>query len=200
MRWHLDGLEVLMATTWQTLEEAGASDTHPFRTPALATASNRGPSVRAVVLRRAERAQRTLMCFTDARTTKVRHVSACRRVEWLFFDPAERVQLRAAGVATVHRGDVVARAAWEQTPLASRLNYCATSAPGTEIATPDASLPVVWRERLPTAEETERGWSNFAVILTTVDRLDWLQLAEPLHHRAVFTWDGERFVGQWVVP
>jgi 3-hydroxyisobutyrate dehydrogenase len=200
MKWPLDDLETLLATAWQTLEEAGASGTHPFRTPALATASDRGPAVRAVVLRQPERAGRTLLCFTDARTIKVRHVSACRRVEWLFFDPQEQVQLRAAGVATVHRGDVVARAAWEQTPPAHRVLYRAESAPGTTIPTPDESLPAEWPDRLPSAEETERGWPNFAVLLTTVDRLDWLQFGERGHRRAVFAWDGQRFVGQWVRP
>jgi hypothetical protein len=41
---------------------------------------------------------------------------------------------------------------------------------------------------------------NFAVILLTVDRLDWLRLAPGAHRRAGFTWDEDVLRATWLVP
>ena len=77
------------------------------------------------------------------------------------------------------------------------------AAPEVEASSVPAAEPA--REAAPAAAppgepshpEPER---NFAVILVTIDRLDWLRLARETHRRAGFTWDGDMVRGTWLVP
>ena len=157
-------------------------------------------SVRTVVLRQVQPASRELVCQSDYRSRKCWEIRKNPQVRWLFYHPDEHIQIRAGGPAVVHQLDAVARAAWERTPLANRRNYCTPLAPGTRLADPDAGLAGRWKNGLPTLEETEVGWPNFAVIVTTVDQLEWLHLRPEGHRRAGFTWVGNQFSGHWLVP
>ena len=200
MDWPATKLDDLLALTWQALA-AGASELqHPFRTPACATASELEPALRLVVLRGVDVTARQLACHTDLRSAKCRELRRNERAQWLFHDPAARVQVRAGGATQIHTGDALARDAWQRTPLASRTNYCTRWAPGARLAGPDDALPAAWRVHGPTVEEAEAGWANFAVLVTTVEHFEWLQLRAEGHRRAGFTWTGEQYVGHWLVP
>jgi hypothetical protein len=56
---------------------------HPWRTPVLGTTENNNCRLRTVVLRQAT-AKLSLWFYTDARSTKVRHIRRHPHVEWLF--------------------------------------------------------------------------------------------------------------------
>jgi 3-hydroxyisobutyrate dehydrogenase len=100
----------------------------------------------------------------------------------------------------IHHGDETARQAWQQTPSSSRLNYLTEFAPGTVLEKPSSGLPEVLLERNLTAEESESGWQNFALIETTISRFDWLHLTTRGHRRVEFVWTGEDFIGHWLTP
>ena len=200
MDWTTTNLDELVAQIWRALERAGHEEGNPFRTPSLGTANELEVSLRTVVLRHVHPATRELTCHADYRSRKIWDIRKNPQVGWLFHHPGEKIQVRAGGTALVHQNNSVARAAWQGTPLANRLNYCTALAPGTRLAGPDTSLPAQWKHSPPTLEETEAGWPNFAVIRTTIDHLEWLHLRPEAHRRAGFTWMENHFSGHWLVP
>jgi pyridoxamine 5'-phosphate oxidase len=170
---------------------------HAFHTPVFGT----GFSLRTVVLRRVEVEAQMLRCHTDWRSPKVAQIQAQPEVQWLFYDPVSKVQLRLRALACLHHLDEVAAEAWEQTALMSRRCYGTVAAPGSPLAEAGSGLATELLGRSPTVEESAPGWPNFAVIVTRVWELDWLYLCANGNRRAVFTRDGEAgWQQQWVVP
>ena len=200
MNWNCTDLPDLLRQIHHALQIALSDPANPLRTAAFVTAPDSHPTARTVVLRRADRDARQLLFHTDTRSAKLRELERNSSVAWLFYHPTEQFQIRAEGTATRHPPDELVRAAWATTPLPNRLNYCTTLPPGTPLNDPDAGLPAAWRHREPTLEETETGWANFAVVVTTVTRLEWLLLRPQGARRALFTWDGSAWSAQWLVP
>jgi pyridoxamine 5'-phosphate oxidase len=197
----VESLTEILEQTWTALRCAVADSSDAFRTPALGTIGDQRPCLRTVVLRRVEPSRRTVACYTDARSAKVREIRACPAVSWLFFCPKRNVQIRTEGPAAIHHLDAVAREAWSRTSLWGRRGYCVEPAPETEMKAPSSGLPASFVGRAPTEAESEAGWPNFAVIATTIDRFDWLRLDDARgHRRAQFAWSGDRYTGRWVVP
>jgi pyridoxamine 5'-phosphate oxidase len=193
-------LATLPARLWSELERAVAEPANPFRTPVLGTSNLFECALRVVVLRRADAAKRQLIAYSDARAQKVHQLKLCEQAHWLFHDPARRAQLRVSAGMMVHQNDAIAREHWQALPLAARRNYCANLPPGTDIHAPgDAIAPEL---KLPsvTKQQLEVGYENFAVLVATVDQIDWLQLGEETHTRAVFNWTATCWSGLWLVP
>jgi hypothetical protein len=109
-------------------------------------------------------------------------------VQWLFYDPAARVQIRLRGRCRIHHRDPLADALWETVPEANRVNYRSPHAPGEPLTDPSAESP------------GSSGGENFAVLLTTVDEMDWLELGTPRHRRMRLRWAGSEWTGQWIQP
>ncbi len=195
-------LKAILANIWETFEVGVREAKHPFHTPVVATTAPSDCDARVVVLRRASFDRRELVFHTDARAPKVRLLRACHTTAWVFYDPAGKIQVRAKGNTVVHHGDAVAQAAWACTKLMSRRCYLAELAPSTPVDVPSSGLPPALVERSPTASESEPGFANFAVCVTQVNRLDWLQLAARGHRRAAFVWDDSLagWRGYWLTP
>jgi pyridoxine/pyridoxamine 5'-phosphate oxidase len=194
-------LDALRREVWQLLSEAVRSGKAPFHTPVLASADAAGaPRARTVVLREADAAHRRLRFHTDARSHKVAELTGDPRVELVFYDRERRVQVRAGGAATVHRGDDVARAAWEEATLWARRCYLASPGPGSPAGAPTSGLPAELEERAPAAMESEAGLAHFAVVRVEVTQLDRLDLHHTGHRRASWRWDGEGWRGTWLIP
>ena len=198
--WSTKNLDELLAQIWQVLARGVVEEGNPLRTPVFGTANEHEISLRSVVLRQVHGGSGELVCHTDYRSRKVWELRRNPQVRWLFYHPAEGMQIRAGGTAMVHQHNAVARAAWEGTARVNRINYCTALAPGTRLADPDAGLPVRWKHHPPTLEETEIGWPNFAIIVTTIDHFEWLHLRPDGHRRAGFSRQNDHFSGQWLVP
>ncbi len=193
-------LESLPARLWSALERAANDPANPFRTPVLGTSNLFECALRVVVLRGADGARRQLIAYSDVRAQKVHQLKLCEQAHWLFHDPAGRVQLRISAGTMIHQNDPIARQHWQALPLLNRRDYCANLPPGADIHAPgDAIAPEL---KLPTAtkKELEVGYENFAVLVSTVDQIDWLQLGEEGHVRAVFNWTTAGWSGLWLVP
>ncbi|QUW03186.1 flavin-binding protein [Chloracidobacterium validum] len=195
-------LTTILEAIWAGLVTGAQDARHPFHTPVVATARMGDCDARVVVLRRATPDHRELAFHTDARAPKVPLLQACHTTAWVFYDPAGKVQIRAKGETAVHRDDAVAAQAWARTKLMSRRCYLAELAPSTPVDEPTSGLPAAFIERSPTAPESEPGFANFAVCVTTVTRLEWLKLAARGHQRAAFVWDADasRWQGSWLTP
>lgn len=182
-------LEAALASAWALLTGATVDPRHPCRIVQLATTGADGaPRLRSVILRGVDPAARVLRLHTDRRSAKVAEIAAEPRVALLAWEPRARVQLRLAGRAALLVDGPVWQAAWDAVPPSARRDYAQRNPPGTPVPGP------------PTSATLADPAQHFAVILLTVDRLDWLRLVPGAHRRAAFDWHVDAVRGTWLVP
>ena len=185
-------LAALVDDTWTRMTRSLDGKWPPWALPMLATHSPNGPRARVLALRAADPTGRTLVFHCDARSDKVREIGGDPRVGVIFWDPADGVEARFAGRATVHREDDVASAAWRSVSPLRRLASAGAQAPGSVLGSPQRL------DDLPTGEVD--GFANFAVLHVEVDALDWLWVGADDLRRASFAWTGADWEGTWTVP
>lgn len=183
-------LPSLRRQIWQALEDATASPKDPWRTAALASSGGDGAHVRSVILRAVRPRQRELEFHTDSRSMKVGQIRTAPWVEWLFYNPVTKIQVRAGGVARIHTDDDVAEAAWARVPENSRAQYLRLCHPGHVLA---ASQRCSKPGPVPPKPA-------FAVVITHVELLDWLWLHPDGHLRAAFEWSHHGHSAHWLGP
>src|SRR4051812_14948470 len=71
----------------------------------VSVAEDGAPRARVLALRAIDREARRLVFHTDARSDKIRDITAEQRVAVLFFDRDDAVQARFDGVCEVHHAD-----------------------------------------------------------------------------------------------
>ena len=200
-----DVLSAIYDGLWERLETGSADRRHPFHTPVLATRSASGdPDLRTVVLRRVDRALRVICCHTDSRAPKVREIQASERVAWLFYEPASGVQIRAHGRCTVHTGsdDTIACETWRGVHPDSRVCYAAPHAPSCELEQWQSNQASNAREiSLTKPSPSDTPPDTFAVLVTVLDSIEWLDLHHDGHQRVRFTLsDSGVPSAQWLAP
>lgn len=194
-------LDAVLSDIWPRLMRGKADRRSPLHTLSVGTIAQDGrPDQRIMVLRGIDAAACSLRFHTDARSAKITSRPDEQPVSVLGYDPAAKVQLRLTGFARIHRSDSVADAAWAASTLSSRRCYLAQPGPGTEIALADAGLPDHLADRVPTESETLPARANFAVLVATIDTIDWLYLAAAGHRRARFIREGAHWQGHWLIP
>lgn len=193
-----DELDIVLAEAWERLRRSASERDEGFRMAQLATVGADGaPECRTVVLRAADRAARTVRFHTDARSTKVEEITARPDVLLIVYDKPGGRQIRLWGAARVHQGDDLARTAWDGARAQSRMCYRAQYPPGAAIAAPgDAAVT----EAMRAPADPDDGFENFAPVVVTVSRLEWLDLAHGGHVRARFAWNGTAWEGGWIAP
>ena len=196
-----DSLPDTLDLIWDALHQGATDRRHPFHLPTLATrGASDYPEARIVVLRRAERASRELICHTDARSGKVREIGADPRVTWLFYDPERRHQFRVRAQAEVLTNGSLFEDAWARSNVSSRRCYLAPRAPSSESEHPTANLPDSHVDRNPTLEESEAGKVNFAVLRSEIISIERLHLASDGHRRVRFDFVDGDWTGVWIEP
>ena len=195
-------LDTLDEHIWGELVRGKVDRRHGFHLPVVASLTSDGdPDARTVVLRRVEPAHRLLAFHTDARSPKLLGLRDGSVATWVFYDARIKQQVRARGRVTVRR-DEDAQPAWEGTSLPSRRCYLVPSPPGSSIADPCDGWVSGLTGVNPSAAESEAGRKAFAVVETTVERVDWLYLQARGHLRATLVWNDEAqtFDRTWVMP
>lgn len=191
---HPDSLDDVLSHCWAELARGVTDRRHGFHQPVIATVDADGrPAARTVVLRRVVAEPRLVICHTDRRSPKVEHLARVPHASWALYDPRSRVQLRVSGPTRVEvpGSSTLADEAWQATRLMSRRCYLAPNAPSSRAVEPSPNLPPELLVAEPDRDGSEAGRANFAVVVTRVDRLDWLRLKHDGHRRGVFEWDGE---------
>jgi hypothetical protein len=192
-------LEKIWAEAWGMLAGAVSDSKNPLRTPVLGTVGLEGSHLRTVVLRRVVAAERLIMINTDLRSSKIQDIRAQPRLNWLFYHPQKRVQLRLAGQASLLQAGAQVDEEWSRLSPLNRRDYCTVDPPGSPLSTPSSGLPESFGQT-PSPDESESGRRNFVVVRCQVDFMDWLLLQEAGHLRAQFTWQDDRLLAAWVVP
>ncbi len=198
----LDRLDAIEQRIWTELglaaqrRVAGGGGSHEWRTVVLATVDDGAPDARTLVLREVDARERTLVFYTDARSPKVRQIEASpagalmcwsRELDWQL-----RMQVRLA----VQTSGLAVSSRWAKLQFSPAAHdYLAPHAPGTALGEADdvADAPAPRAEH-PSPDIQSRN--HFAVITALVDEIDWLELHEDGHRRAMFS----PTASQWVQP
>jgi len=197
---HKDTLKHVLASTWAMLTRGAAHSSDPFHEPVLATGNADGCGLRTVILRRADETRRILICYADARSTKIAEIEHSGCAGWLFYHPRKKIQVRIHGAATVHTNDATAEAQWERVKGFSRLSFCTEQPPGTPLLRPSSGLSERLLKDLPKLISSNAGREHFAAIIGHVAYMDWLQLRPSGNLRARFQWDADLPDASWIVP
>jgi len=201
---------------WTTLQAAAATPDHPFRTGVFATRSGPGVTARTVVIRAVSRKERRIAFNTERRTMKVSELEADDSCAWLFYDAQKMVQLRLGGRAEVATDRARTDPFWNTLPLPSYRNFLTRRPPGTplEHGSPDLAPHLLSADSSLFPDDVQEARANFAVVFTTIEAVDWVQLdpsGAARDARARFAWqapsrneeeDGDQghWKGNWVVP
>lgn len=179
--------------TWLELVAAVASRRHPFHVCTLATVDIHGlPQARTMVLRGADRDARFLQFNSDVRSPKIAEMREKPAACAVFYGEAEKIQVRAWGIVSLHCNDPVSATVWQTMQPISRENYRSPFAPGSGRA----------------AEGTESvllspadAYENLAVCRLRLSALEWLSLSRGGHDRArhEFAEDGS-VSARWLNP
>lgn len=191
----------ILKNIWKHLDMGVLDRRHPFHTPILATVGeNCVPGVRVVVLRRFWRKPPRLAFHTHIGAPKMKEISSNNRVSWLFYHVENKLQIRINGKATIHTNDDLAEEQWLATGFFSRRCYTG-DAPSNFSKKPTSGLPADLTEREPSKEESETGRANFAVISSTIDSIDCLELDVKGNRRSFFKWQENGEIEMtWLTP
>jgi hypothetical protein len=173
---HGDTLDGILDEVWTMLKRGVTHSNDPFHWPVLGTTGKNGCNLRTVILRQFILPDRILVCYSDARATKVNDIGRYSKVSWLFYHPDKKVQLRILGQAKCHKDDQFADNQWASTRITSRLDYATTHPPGTPIDKPSSGIPDYLLKKIPAVLDSERSRKNFMAISCGIDSIDWLML------------------------
>lgn len=193
-------LRRIRAMIVQQLIAATKTHRHPWHLGSVASCEGKRPRSRTVVLRAVQDEPLILRFHTDKRSMKTGQLAANPNVEWLFYEPSTRIQLRVGCSAeVVSSGDEWSHA-WEKTSLASRRCYLGPFAPGSITEGASHNLPGHLLDRDPTHEESLPGAENFVIVRCAVEELEWLYLKHSGHLRCRFAKSGELWSENWIAP
>jgi len=186
---------------WLQLLNGSVKSRIPFHTPTVATFGNEGISIRTVVLRKTNVAEKQLIFHTDTRSQKWQEIKNNATVAIHFYDAATRVQIRIDGTATLHHTDAIADEAWNKSNLSCKRTYMTNLAPSSTIEMPASGLTEYFETHDPTAEEAAVARPFFGLVSIQALALDWLWLNNKGHRRAKFFYEkGALKHSSWIAP
>ena len=175
----------MYAEVWASLTR-GVHDRHaPTRHQTLASVSPEGtPQARTIVLRAADKSASTLDIHTDLRSANVGDLRVTSFAALHVWDASAHLQLRLEAHVTLLTGPDVT-AIWANVPVASRLSYGSTPAPGQ---------PIVQTLDYTKAADP----ASFVILRLSSTIVDALHLG-PHNRRARFDRDDD-WAGMWLAP
>lgn len=192
-------LQQISQFVWRELRSALQIPSHPWRFSHLATGGDGFPHQRVLVLRDVDESPPRLLVHTDVRSPKIGQIQRQPLVSWLFFDWERKIQLLLFGSASLHTDDALADRCWEHTRVEDRRMYLAPYAPGSIANAPSSNLPAGFTGPL-SAEESEHGRAQFAVIAGSVQEMDLLITRPAGNLRASFLLRDGQWEGTWREP
>ncbi|MBK8148805.1 MAG: pyridoxamine 5'-phosphate oxidase family protein [Acidobacteria bacterium] len=190
----------ILKLVWKNLDLGTLDRHHPFHLGVFATIDDGEPRTRTVVLRRFWRKPRALAFPTHAGAPKVLQILANPKVSWLFYNPADGLQVRIRGTAEIITDGALHEEQWLATELLSRRCYVGET-PSQVSKKPTSGLPESLVDRKPTREESELGKYNFVVVRSTIDEVDCMELDVRGNRRSLFRWNSAGEIeSKWLTP
>jgi 3-hydroxyisobutyrate dehydrogenase len=151
-----------------------------------------------VVLRKANPVSKELRFHTDTRSKKWQELNLNPSISALFYNAADRIQIRVKGRGVLQFNNDISAAAWQKTSLSSRRCYLTNFDPSSFTQNPTSGLPENIEQENFTLEESEIGFQNFGIVSIQVQNIDWLWLHHAGHRRAYFDYISGSF--RWMIP
>jgi pyridoxamine 5'-phosphate oxidase len=196
--------EEILAHCWQLWYSGAAHRQHAFHMPAVSNVQMHNgqyfPDSRTMVLRQAHSDSAQLVFHTDTRSPKVNAFGKHPQAHVLAYSPANKVQIRATGLAQIHtQGDMVEQA-WAQSTLFAKRCYLSSLGSGYVIDAAHSGLPADLEGIEPDEARAQAGRQNFALLSIHLNQMDYLSLAHTGHRRALLSLHNHRWGGQWLCP
>ena len=194
-------LPALQKDIWNRLLNGSLRYKNVFHNPVVANVNAVGVNMRTVVLRKVLPDKKQLVFHTDIRSGKWKELQQQNNISWLFYDAQLRLQIKLAGIATLHQDDLIADEAWATSTISSRKIYLGEDGPSNKTTFPTDGLPDAYQTAGSTIIQSKAGRKNFGVVVTTVTWAEWLWLNSQGHRRAAFTYNKDgSFSAHWLIP
>ena len=199
IQYNLTDIEAL---AWKLLVRGAAKPKDGFHTLTLATGNDNGlPTLRTVVLRKANEINKTLFFHTDTRSRKFADLLKRPQAAVLLYDAHRRIQLNLTMTVVLHTTDELADACWAATNAKSRRSYMSLDSPNAISQKPTSGYAECFEYEEPTAEESHIFRENFAVVECQAQHLEFLFLNFKGNRKAGFEYEnGVCCLKNWLVP
>lgn len=173
--------------TWKELKAGTLEDGHPFKVCSLATFESQNHIKQRIVNLREVTFDKTLLFYTDSRSSKIDQIDNNPNASVLFYDHRIKLQVIIRGIIKIHSNDEI----WEDHCIKiegrSINDYNTLYPPGKKINNP---LAVKRTQKI-----------NFAVLELVPENMEYLKLRdEPNRIRAVFTKENEEWNKKFLIP
>ena len=195
---YYNNIDLILDEIWSLLQRGVADRNEDFRLPVVIVSATDGAEGRIVVLRGAFKDKNILRFHTDFRSSKIKSLKENKKIYFVFYNKKRKIQVRAEGIAIVHKDNEITKEAWTKTQMMSRKCYLSPQAPGDFINDSASDLSKDMGNEIPTYEQSEIGYKNFCVIESKIKSFEWLYLASQGHRRAKFMLDENK--STWLVP
>ena len=195
---YYNNIDLILDEIWSLLQRGVADRNEDFRLPVVIVSTPDSAEGRIVVLRGAFKDKNILRFHTDFRSSKIKSLKENKKIYFVFYNKKRKIQVRAEGVAIVHKDNEITKEAWTKTQMMSRKCYLSPQAPGDFINDSASDLSKDMGNEIPTYEQSEIGYKNFCVIESKIKSFEWLYLASQGHRRAKFMLDENK--STWLVP
>ena len=195
---YYNNIDLILDEIWSLLQRGVADRNEDFRLPVVIVSATDSAEGRIVVLRGAFKDKNILRFHTDFRSSKIKSLKENKKIYFVFYNKKRKIQVRAEGVAIVHKDNEITKEAWTKTQMMSRKCYLSSQAPGDFINDSASDLSKDMGNEIPTYEQSEIGYKNFCVIESKIKSFEWLYLASQGHRRAKFMLDENK--STWLVP
>ncbi|MCX7337243.1 MAG: pyridoxamine 5'-phosphate oxidase family protein [Pelagibacterales bacterium] len=195
---YYNNIDLILDEIWSLLQRGVVDRNEDFRLPVVIVSATDSAEGRIVVLRGAFKEKNILRFHTDFRSSKIKSLKENKKIYFVFYNKKRKIQVRAEGVAIVHKDNEITKEAWTKTQMMSRKCYLSPQAPGDFINDSASDLSKDMGNEMPTYEQSEIGYKNFCVIESKIKSFEWLYLASQGHRRAKFMLDENK--STWLVP
>jgi 3-hydroxyisobutyrate dehydrogenase len=195
---YYNNIDLILDEIWSLLQRGVVDRNEDFRLPVVIVSATDSAEGRIVVLRGAFKDKNILRFHTDFRSSKIKSLKENKKIYFVFYNKKRKIQVRAEGVAIVHKDNEITKEAWTKTQMMSRKCYLSPQAPGDFINESASDLSKDMGNEIPTFEQSEIGYKNFCVIESKIKSFEWLYLASQGHRRAKFMLDENK--STWLVP
>lgn len=182
------------------LKNGLANRNDSFHIPVFICGENKKYDGRVVVLRGVDIENKVLWFHSDIRSNKIKILKINPTANFLFYNKAEKIQLRISGQVKINYKNSITKNSWEKTAHMSRQCYLGEKSPGSNSLTPTSGLSEDVDNSNYSIEESEIGYNNFCVVETFIKTIEWLYLASRGHRRAKFIFKDNQIEKKWLIP
>ena len=197
---YYNDLDKIYFKIWDLLKAGLQNRDAPFHIPVFICGNENKFDGRIVVLRGIDKEQKKIWFHSDIRSNKVKIIKVKSEATLLFYDKAEKIQLRISGFTKINYKNDLTKKSWKKTAHMSRQCYLGDKAPGSNSLEPTSGLTSEVDNLKYTIEESEIGYENFCVIETYIKSIEWLYLAAKGHRRAYFNLNKKELEKKWLIP